>query len=60
MSEMSPEPVDPFLNQDLMPMAKSAHELFTSFMAAGFTESQAVRIVTGVVTSILMNAPAAE
>lgn len=60
MSEMSPEPVDPFLNQDMLPMAKSAHDLFAAFMAAGFTESQAVRIVTGIVTSMLMNAPAAE
>lgn len=52
MSEMSPEdipPVDPFLNQDIMPMAKSAYEMFAAFMAAGFTEPQAIRIISGVI-----------
>lgn len=52
MSEIPPEdvpPVDPFLNQDMMPIAQSAHEMFVAFMAAGFTESQAIKIVTGMI-----------
>lgn len=47
-------PQDPFVNQDMLPMAKSAHELFVAFMAAGFTEPQAIQIVTGVITNLLM------
>ena len=60
MSEMPPEdvpPVDPFLNQDMMPMAKSAHDLFIAFMAAGFTEGQGIAIVTGVITAMLGGHP---
>ena len=53
MSE--PEPVDPFLNQDMMPLAGSAHDLFTAFMAKGFTEAQALQIVIGIVTNALMS-----
>jgi hypothetical protein len=54
---MSEEPVDPFLNQDMLPMAKSAHDMFVAFMSAGFTEGQSIQIVTGVITSALMSAP---
>lgn len=49
-------PQDPFVNQDMLPMAKSAHELFVAFMAADFTEAQAIQIVTGVITTMLMTA----
>jgi len=56
MSDHADElPEDPWVNQDMLPMAKSAHELFVAFMAAGFTESQAIQIVTGVITNLLMN-----
>jgi hypothetical protein len=51
-------PQDPFVNQDMLPVAKSAHDLFVAFMAAGFTEGQGIQIVTGVITAILMNIPA--
>lgn len=59
MSEMSPEPPDPFLNQDMLPMAKSAHDLFVAFISEGFTENQALQIVTGVITTLLVSAPPA-
>ena len=54
MSEMSPEPVDPFVDQDMLPVAKSAHDMFVAFMAAGFAEGQALHIITGVITTILL------
>ena len=56
MSEMSPEPVDPFLDQDIMPLARSAHDIFVAFMAAGFTEHQAIQVVIGMITDIFRNA----
>ncbi len=59
MSEIPPEPLDPFVNADMLPMAKSAHDLFVAFMASGFTEDQAIRIVTGVISNLLMSAPPA-
>lgn len=58
MTEPSPEmpemPADPWVNQDMMPMAKTAHDLFVAFQTAGFSEGQAVQIITGVVVAILM------
>lgn len=59
MSEMPPEndnvlPPDPWVNQDMMPMAKTAHDLFVAFQAAGFNEANAIQIVTGVVVAVLM------
>jgi len=59
MSELPPEdlPADPWVNQDMLPIAKSAHDLFVAFQAAGFTEPQAIQIITGVITSLLIGAP---
>ena len=59
MSEMPPEndsvlPPDPWVNQDMMPMAKTAHDLFVAFQTAGFNENNAIQIVTGVVVAVLM------
>lgn len=51
------EPVDPFLNQDMMPFAKSAHDIFVAFMVAGFTEQQAIMVITGMITDMLRNGP---
>jgi hypothetical protein len=34
-------------NTPLMQMAVSAHELFTAFITAGFTEAQALQLVMG-------------
>lgn len=45
---------DPWVNQDMMPMAKTAHDLFVAFQTAGFSENQAVQVITGVVVAILM------
>lgn len=45
---------DPWVNQDMMPMAKTAHDLFVAFQTAGFGENQAIQIVTGVVVAVLM------
>lgn len=45
---------DPWVNQDMMPMAKTAHDLFVAFQTAGFNESNAIQIVTGVVVAVLM------
>jgi hypothetical protein len=57
MSEMSPElPPDPFLDQDIMPMAKVAFNMFTAFVASGFTEPQAIQVVVGVLTGMMNNA----
>ncbi len=59
MSEMPPEndnvlPPDPWVNQDMMPMARTAHDLFVAFQTAGFNENNAIQIVTGVVVAVLM------
>ena len=58
MSEMPPEnppemPPDPWINQDMMPLAKSAYDMFIAFIAAGFAEYQAIQIVTGVIMGII-------
>lgn len=45
---------DPWVNQDMMPMAKTAHDLFVAFQTAGFNENNAIQIVTGVVVAVLM------
>ena len=37
--------------------AASLHEMYTSFVEAGFSESQALALVTAVVTSMGHNAP---
>lgn len=47
-------PEDPWVNQDMLPLANTAHDLFVAFMAAKFTEPQAIQIVTGLVTAVLM------
>jgi hypothetical protein len=53
---MSPElPPDPFLDQDIMPMAKVAFNMFTAFAAAGFTEPQAIQVVVGMITGMMNN-----
>lgn len=49
---------DPWVNQDMMPMAKTAHDLFVAFQTAGFGENQAIQIVTGVVVAVLMGSAA--
>jgi len=59
MTEIPPEndgnlPPDPWVNQDMMPMAKTAHDLFVAFQVSGFNESHAIQIVTGVVVAVLM------
>jgi len=53
-------PPDPWINQDIMPLAKSMHDLFAAFMAAGFTEHQAIGVVTGVITAMVTSAQPAQ
>lgn len=61
MSEMSPEstpemPQDPFVDANMLPMAKIAYGMFSAFMAAGFTEVQAVHVITGIISGMLKDA----
>ena len=58
--ERSDLPPDPWVNQDMLPVAKSMHDMFVAFMAAGFTEPQSIQVVTGVITAMLMAGPAPE
>ena len=52
MSEMPP---DPFLNADMLPMGKSAFEMYSSFKAAGFSEGQAMQMTVAIVTTMIQN-----
>lgn len=51
-----PEPEDPITQ--LAEGAASAHELFTAYVAAGFTENQALYLVGQLITAA-MRGPAA-
>ena len=53
MNEMPP---DPFLNTDLLSMAKSAFEMYSAYVVAGFTLDQALQITISIVTTMLTNA----
>jgi hypothetical protein len=44
-----PEPQDPLT--DLAAAAAQLHELFVSYVEAGFTEDQALRLIIGVITA---------
>ena len=61
MTEMPPEnvpemPADPFVDQNLLPMAKMAFSMFSAFLASGFSEPQAVHMVTGIISGMLKDA----
>lgn len=58
MSEELPQ--DPFANAEMLPMAKTAYGMFCSFMAAGFSETQAMQITISMVNTMLANALRAE
>lgn len=53
-----PLPPDPFLNTDMLPMAKTAYDMFTAYQASGFTESQALQITIALIIALVTNAPA--
>lgn len=46
-------PPDPFLTQNFLPMAKSAHDMFLALLASGFTEPQAMQVIVAVVCAIM-------
>jgi len=49
-------PPDPFVNTDILPMAKGAHDLFVAFCNSGFSEPQALQMTVGIVSSMLNDA----
>jgi len=49
-------PPDPFVNTDILPMAKGAHDLFVAFCNSGFSEPQALHMTVGIVSSMLNDA----
>lgn len=52
---MDDMPVDPFVNADMLPMGKSAFEMYGSFKAAGFSEGQAMQMTIAIVTTMIQN-----
>lgn len=56
MTEMPPDPFATGPNADLAPMAKSAFEMYTAFVTAGFQEDRAMQMTVAVVTTMINNA----